>query len=90
MGTIVGAIAGQEEATCRVVDSFIRLREGEYQTAGPGGYRYGAFDEAKQLAVDVLSGTNVAESRATLFKYVFEALRLQPQGEVLLRKCGRA
>ena len=29
MGTIVGAIAGQEEATCRVIDSMMRLKEGE-------------------------------------------------------------
>ena len=88
MGTIVGAIAGQEEATCRVIDSVIRLQEGEYQTSGPGGYRYGTFAEAKQLAHNVLSGTKVDESRAQLQKYVFEALRLQPQGEVLLRKCA--
>ena len=29
------------------------------------------------------------ESRAELYKYFLEALRLQPQGEVLLRKCAR-
>ena len=37
MGTIVGAIAGQEEATCRVIDSLIRLQAGEYQTSGAEG-----------------------------------------------------
>jgi cytochrome P450 len=89
MGTIVGAIAGQEEATCRVIDTFIRLKEGEYRTSGSEGYRYGTFAEVKQLAHNVLSGTNVGESRAQLQKYMFEALRLQPQGEVLLRKCAR-
>ena len=89
MGTIVGAIAGQEEATSRVVDSLIRLQEGEFQTAGPGPYRYGSFAEARELAVNVLSGTQAEESRAELRKYVMEALRLQPQGEVLLRKCAR-
>jgi hypothetical protein len=88
MGTIVGAIAGQEEATCRVIDSLIRLQEGEYRTSG-SSYRYGSFDEAKQLALNVLSGTKVDESRAALHKYFLEALRLQPQGEVLLRKCVR-
>jgi hypothetical protein len=36
-----------------------------------------------------LSGTNVKESRADLYSYFLEALRLQPQGEVLLRKCAR-
>ena len=50
MGTIVGAVAGQEEATCRVIDSLIRLQEGEYRTTGPEGYRYGSFAEATQLA----------------------------------------
>src|SRR5687768_15432691 len=43
MGTIVGAIAGQEEATCRVIDSLIRLQEGEYRTSGSGAYRDGSF-----------------------------------------------
>ncbi len=89
MGTIVGAVAGQEEATCRVIDSLIRLQEGEYRTTGPEGYRYGSFDEAARLARNVLSGTNVKESRAELHKYFLEALRLRPQGEVLLRKCAR-
>lgn len=51
MGTIVGAIAGQEEATCRVIDSLIRLQAGEYRTSGTTGYRYGNFSEAQELAV---------------------------------------
>ena len=88
MGTIVGAVAGQEEATCRVIDSLIRLQEGEYRTSGPAQYRYGSFAEATQLAHNVLNGTRVTESRAELRKYFLEALRLQPQGEVLLRKCA--
>ena len=88
MGTIVGAVAGQEEATCRVVDSLIRLKDGEYRTNGSGG-RYGSFAEVRQLAVNVLSDTKETESRAELRKYFLEALRLQPQGEVLLRKCVR-
>jgi cytochrome P450 len=88
MGTIVGAVAGQEEATCRVIDSLMRLQEGEYPTTA-GGHRYGSFSEARQLALNVLRGTNARESRAELFKYFLEALRLQPQGEVLLRKAAR-
>jgi hypothetical protein len=88
MGTIVGAIAGQEEATCRVIDSLMRLQAGEYRTSGSEGVRYGSFVEATSLAVNVLSGTRVAESRRDLYKYFLEALRLQPQGEVLLRKCA--
>ena len=89
MGTIVGAIAGQEEATCRVIDSLIRLQAGEYRTSGATGLRYGNFAEAQELAVNVLSGTRVKESRADLYAYFLEALRMQPQGEVLLRKCAR-
>jgi cytochrome P450 len=89
MGTIVGAVAGQEEATGRVIDSLMRLQDGECRTEGPAEYRYGSFDEAKQLALNVLNGTNAAESRAALHSYFLEALRLQPQGEVLLRKCTR-
>ena len=89
MGTIVGAVAGQEEATCRVIDSLIRLQAGEFRTTGPQSYRYGSFSEATQLAINVLSGSKAKESRAELYKYFLEALRLQPQGEVLLRKCAR-
>jgi hypothetical protein len=89
MGTIVGAVAGQEEATCRVIDSLMRLHAGEYQTTGAAGYRYGSFTEATKLARNVLNGRKVQESRRELYKYFLEALRLQPQGEVLLRKCAR-
>ena len=64
----------------------MRLKEGEYRTGGSES-RYGSFTEATALAVNVLSGTRVGESRRHLYKYFLEALRLQPQGEVLLRKC---
>jgi hypothetical protein len=87
MGTIVGAIAGQEEGTCRVIDSLMRLKASEYRTSGSESVRYGSFTEVTELAVNVLNGTRVGESRRDLYKYFLEALRLQPQGEVLLRKC---
>jgi hypothetical protein len=89
MGTIVGAVAGQEEATCRVIDSLMRLQEGEYATAGRPPGHLGTFAEAQQLALDVLRGKHPRESRRKLYKYFLEALRLQPQGEVLLRRCAR-
>ena len=89
MGTIVGAVAGQEEATGRVIDSLMRLQDGECRTEGPTEYRYGSFDEAKRLALNVLNGRSADESRARLHSYFLEALRLQPQGEVLLRTCAR-
>ncbi|MGE0450271.1 MAG: hypothetical protein AB7Q29_11890 [Vicinamibacterales bacterium] len=88
MGTIVGAVAGQEEATCRVIDSLIRLREGEFETSGSPGHRYGSFAEAQQLARNVLNGADARESRAALFSYCREALRHAPQGEVLVRQCA--
>ncbi|HEY7289736.1 MAG TPA: hypothetical protein VH583_07860 [Vicinamibacterales bacterium] len=87
MSTIVGAVAGQEEATCRVIDSLIRLKDGEYKPPATPNVRVGTFEEARRRAVDVLSGTNAADARAALRTYFLEALRLQPQGEVLLRKC---
>jgi cytochrome P450 len=67
----------------------LRLKEGEYRTTGPGTYRYGTYDEARRLALDVLAGRNAAEGRARLLSYFREALRLQPQGEVLIRRCVR-
>ena len=90
MGTIVGAVAGQEEATCRVIDSLIRLQEGEYRTAGPAGYRYGSFSRSHAAGRQCLERheREGKSSRAT-YSYFLEALRLQPQGEVLLRKCAR-
>jgi cytochrome P450 len=89
MGTIVGAVAGQEEATGRVIDSLMRLKDGECRTDGLARHRYGRFAEARDLALNVLNDRNVAESRAGLHAYFLEALRLQPQGEVLVRRCGR-
>ncbi len=82
MGTVVGAVAGQEEATCRMLDAMIRLKEGEYASGSTG-----SFEEARDLALNVLEGRDVAESRGKLRLYVFEALRLQPQAETLLREC---
>jgi cytochrome P450 len=91
MGTIVGAIAGQEEATSRVIDSVIRLQDGDYEQGDsnslPDGQRYGSFAEAKELAINVLEQRDVENSRNELRKYALEALRLQPQGEALLREC---
>lgn len=89
MGAIVGAIAGQEEATCRAIDSLLRLRDGEFRATGPAAYRYGSFGEASRLALNVLNGSDARSARAGLYRYFLEALRLQPQGEVLLRKCAR-
>ncbi len=89
MGTIVGAIAGQEEATCRVIDSLVRLQASEYRTSGTGTSRYGSFAEVTETRRQRPERHCASsESRRELYKYFLEALRLQPQGEVLLRKCA--
>ncbi len=93
MGTVVGAIAGQEEATCRMIDSMIRLKEGEYAHSGIGALsgdeRLGCFDEARQFALNVLENQDVTKNRKQLLQYALEALRLQPQSEILLRECRK-
>jgi cytochrome P450 len=69
----------------------IRLQEGDFAVdptaALQTGQRFGSFHAARELAVNVLEGRDVEANRAELYQYVFEALRLQPQGEVLLRIC---
>jgi Cytochrome P450 len=87
MGTIVGAVAGQEEATCRVVDAMMRLKAGEYKTSGSPQYQYGGYDDVRQLAITAMTHPQDQQARRTLYRYVMEALRMEPQGEVLLRKC---
>lgn len=93
MGTMVGAVAGQEEATCRVLDSMIRLKDGEFDSPAPcddtDSNSYGNFDKARSHALKVLSGKDVDANRAAVYQYIAEALRLQPQGEVLLRVCAK-
>jgi len=89
MGTIVGAVAGQEEATCRVFDSMMKLSAGEYPSAGDKHHDYGSYDEVRHLALNVMNGSHAQQSRHKLYRYVIEALRLEPQGEVLLRRCAK-
>jgi cytochrome P450 len=82
-GTIVGAVVNPQEATARIVDSILRLKDGEYQTLNGSSY-----DEATELAsVDQGDGDGDGGSLELLRRYALEALRLQPQGEVLLRLC---
>ncbi len=88
---MVGAIAGQEEATCRVIDALLKLKEGAYE---PSRNRRmtGSFEDARRLALTVLnpsaSGRRRYVARLKLTHYFRECLRMEPQGEVLLRKCA--
>ena len=81
-GTVVGAVVNPQEATARIADSILRLKDGEYQALNSSSY-----DEATRLACIDEEEPGYAESVEALRRYAVEALRLQPQGEVLLRLC---
>jgi len=82
--TVVGAVVNPQEATARIADSILRLKDGEYEALNSASY-----DEATRLAGIDEEEPGFAESLVALRKYALEALRLQPQGEVLLRLCVR-
>jgi cytochrome P450 len=78
----VGAVVNPQEATARITDSMLRLKDGEYKVLNGSTY-----DQAVQLAQLEENRPGYTEALAGLRKYALEALRLQPQGEVLLRLC---
>jgi cytochrome P450 len=81
-GTAVGAVVNPQEATARIADSMLRLKEGQYEIL-----KGSTFEEASRLARIEEGDPDYAHSLQILRKYALEALRLQPQGEVLLRMC---
>ena len=81
-GTVVGAVVNPQEATARVLDSMLRLKDGEYEVLNGSSY-----DNAVRWARLEPDDAGYGQSLETLRKYVLEALRLQPQGEVLVRLC---
>lgn len=81
-GTAVGAVANPQEAMTWVTDALLKLKEGNYQ-ARPGS----GFDRAVNLANISDDNPKSAEAAEELRKYALEALRLQPQGEIVLRVC---
>lgn len=81
-GTVVGAVVNPQEATARIADSILRLQAGEYEALNGSSY-----DEATRLAGIDFGEPGYAASLEALRRYALEALRLQPQGEVLLRLC---
>jgi cytochrome P450 len=81
-GTAVGAVVNPQEATARIVDSMLRLKEGQYKIL-----KGSTFEEARRLARIEEGDPDYVHSLQILRKYALEALRLQPQGEVLLRMC---
>jgi len=83
-GTVVGAVVNPQEATARIIDSILRLKDGEYEARNGSSY-----DHATRMACLDAGEPGYDESLEVLRRYALEALRLQPQGEVLLRLCVR-
>lgn len=81
-GTAVGAVVNPQEATARILDSMLRLKEGEYDVMNDSSY-----EQALYWAGVEPDNVKYEESLERLRKYALEALRLKPQGEVLLRMC---
>jgi cytochrome P450 len=81
-GTSTGAVVNPQEATSRITDAMLRLKDGEYEALNGS-----SFDEAVRFANVDEGDPGYAESLEMLRKYALEALRLRPQGEVLLRLC---
>jgi cytochrome P450 len=81
-GTAVGAVVNPQEATARLIDSMLRLRDGEYEVLNESGY-----ERAVRMARTEEGDPEYPRSLQVLTRYALEALRLRPQGEVLLRTC---
>lgn len=75
-GTVVGGVVNPEEASARMIDSILRLKDGKYAVAGKSSY------EDLKNAVN----TPTVSSNDVIRRFALEALRLQPQGEVVIRK----
>ncbi|SJM91799.1 cytochrome P450 [Crenothrix polyspora] len=81
-GTAVGAVANPQEAMTWVTDALLRLKEGKYSARQDS-----SFERAVSLAHIPDEHPKSANASEQLKKYALEALRLQPQGEVVLRVC---
>jgi cytochrome P450 len=81
-GTAVGAVANPQEAMSWIADVMLNLKDGKYMA------RHGSdFNHAVDLANVADDAPKYEEASEALRRYALEALRLQPQGEVLLRMC---
>jgi cytochrome P450 len=81
-GTVVGGVVNPEEASARIIDSILALQEGKYEVLNGSTYQ-----RALEMAQVPAGSVQEAESLKVLRKYALEGLRLEPQGEVLLRLC---
>jgi cytochrome P450 len=73
-----------------VIDALLKLKEGVYKPSRAKRMR-GSFEDARKQALIALSPRSSWRSRRSartrLFHYFRECLRMEPQGEVLLRQC---
>jgi cytochrome P450 len=83
-GVVTGAVVNPQEATSRVADSILRLKDGQYAVRDGSGY-----DEAVRAARLDEGDPGYEEGLQRLRRYALEALRFRPQGEVLLRLCAK-
>jgi cytochrome P450 len=81
-GTVVGGVVNPEEASARVIDSMLSLKDGKYQVLNGSTYQ-----RALEMAQVPAGSPEEAESLSILRRYALEGLRLEPQGEVLIRRC---
>ena len=81
-GTAVGAVANPQEAMSWIADVMLKLKEGKYSPQNGCD-----FNHAVDLAHVGEDDPNYEGASETLKRYALEALRLEPQGEVLLRMC---
>lgn len=78
-GTAVGAVVNPEEGHARVFDTILALKEGKYKVpAGKPG-----FNDLEKA----VKGPETIKSQELIRRFALEALRLTPQGEVVVRAC---
>jgi hypothetical protein len=87
-GIVVGAVAGQEEAACRVMQAMFNFQQGTIEAKDV------SFDDfVGDCKTFVDTDKDYNEQRVPAFenlvKYTLEGIRLFPQGEVLLRRNNR-
>jgi cytochrome P450 len=79
---VVGALINPQEATARIVDAMLRVKDGECEVL-PGS----SYEEAVRLAGVEEGHADYQASLEKLRRFALEGLRLHPQGEILVRLC---
>jgi len=83
-GTAVGAVANPEEANGRIIQSLLRFKEKKIV----GADSKTSYENLKRLAAKAKPGApELPATMNDINAYALEFLRVNPQGETLLRKC---